>query len=138
MRSFYVPGANGRVDGRWLAAAFVYLAVVFFVSSRPYLTPPGPEFALKDNIAHATEYGLFAVLLFRALGPLAWPDVVMTFLLVAVVAASVGSADEMFQSMIPGRHRDIGDWVSDSAGAATATAACIVLARRARTGESSR
>jgi len=42
-----------------------------------------------------------------------------------VVAASVGSADEMFQSMIPGRHRDISDWVSDSTGAAMATTASI-------------
>jgi VanZ family protein len=132
MRIFSVSATSGRVDGRWLVAAVVYLAVVFFVSSRPYLTPPGPEFPMKDKLAHSLEYAVLAVLLFRALGPLAWPDLAMTFLLVVVVAASVGSADEIFQGMIPGRHKDITDWFSDSTGASIATAACIVLARRSR------
>ncbi len=131
MALFSLARANGRVDRRWLVAAFVYLAVVFFVSSRPYLHAPGPEFDLKDNLAHSLEYGLLAVILFRALGPLAWPDVALTFLLVVVVAASVGSADEMFQGMIPGRRKDVTDWLSDATGAAVATLLCIAMARRA-------
>jgi len=108
--------------------------MVFFVSSRPYLHAPGPEFELKDNLAHATEYGLLAVFLFRALGPLTWPDAVMTFLLIVAVAASVGSADEMFQGMIPGRRRDVTDWFSDSIGAAVSVVVCMLLARRAGAG----
>lgn len=135
MPVFSLATGTARIDRRWLVAAVLYLAMVFFVSSRPYLHAPGPEFELKDNLAHATEYALLAVFLFRALGPLAWPDGAMTFLLIVAVAASVGSADEMFQGMIPGRRRDVTDWLSDSIGAALSVAACILLARRARIDE---
>jgi VanZ family protein len=92
----------------------------------------GPEIDMKDNLAHGLEYALLAVLLFRALGPLTWPDAVMTFLLVTVVVATIGAADEMFQGMIPGRRRDVVDWMSDATGAAIAAAACVGLARHAR------
>jgi VanZ family protein len=118
------------VDRRWLAAAVVYAAVIFMVSSRPYLRPPGPEFQMKDNLAHAFEYAVLAALLFRALGALAWPDLAITFLMVVAVTASVGAADEMFQGTVPGRQRDVMDWVCDATGAALATAACMAWARR--------
>lgn len=118
------------VDRRWLAAAAFYVAIVFFLSSRPYLRAFGPEFDMKDNLAHGLEYAVLAALLFRALGPVVWPDAVMTFLLVVVVVASIGAADEMLQGMIPGRRRDVVDWMSDATGAALATAACVGFARR--------
>lgn len=127
-----VSDAGAHLDRRWLAAALVYVAVIFFASSRPYLHAPGPEFELKDNLAHALEYALLAVMLFRALGPLAWPDAATTFLLVVAVSASIGAADEMFQGTVPGRSRDVVDWASDATGAALATAACVLLARRTR------
>ncbi|HXV14209.1 MAG TPA: VanZ family protein [Candidatus Krumholzibacteria bacterium] len=129
--SFFSWSAAG-VDRRWLAAAFAYAAVVFFVSSRPYLRPMGPEFELKDNLAHAIEYGVLATLLFRALAPLTWPDAATTFLLIVAVAASVGAADEVFQGTVPGRRRDIADWASDTTGAALAAAVCVWRARRTR------
>ncbi|MCI0452252.1 MAG: VanZ family protein [Candidatus Latescibacteria bacterium] len=124
--SLSAPG----VDRRWLAAAFAYAALVFVVSSRPYLRPVGPEFEMKDNLAHGLEYAVLAVLLFRAVGPLAWPDTATTFLLVVAVAASVGAADEVFQGTVPGRRRDVVDWASDTTGAALATAVCVWRARR--------
>lgn len=130
MASFSLTGTG--VDRRWLAAAAFYVAIVFFLSSRPHLRAFGPEFDMKDNLAHGLEYAVLAVLLFRALGPVMWPDAVMTFLLVVVVVASIGAADEMLQGMVPGRRRDIVDWVSDTTGAAVAAAACVGLARRAR------
>lgn len=127
-----------RVDRRWLWAAVLYAGLVLFVSSRPYLTAPGPEFELKDNVAHALEYGVMSVLLFRALAPLVWPDRAMAFLLIVAIAASLGAADEVFQGAIPGRMRDVADWIADAIGAALAAGTCAWFAcppRKALDGE---
>ncbi len=42
MASFSLTGTG--VDRRWLAAAAFYVAIVFFLSSRPHLRAFGPEF----------------------------------------------------------------------------------------------
>lgn len=129
--SFAVRCAKRSADTRWLVAALVYAAVIIFVSSRPYLRAPGPEFELKDNLAHAVEYGIMAALLFRALAPLVWPDALLALLLVMTATASLAAADEVFQGTVPGRHRDILDWTSDMVGAATAAGLSLAWARRA-------
>lgn len=129
--SFAVRCAKRSADTRWLVAALVYAAVIIFVSSRPYLRAPGPEFELKDNLAHAIEYGIMAALLFRALAPLVWPDALLALLLVMTATASLAAADEVFQGTVPGRHRDILDWTSDMVGAATAAGLSLAWARRA-------
>ncbi|HEU4928678.1 MAG TPA: VanZ family protein [Candidatus Krumholzibacteria bacterium] len=131
--SFAVRCAKRSADTRWLVGALVYAALIFFVSSQPYLLAPGPEFELKDNLAHAIEYGVMAALLFRALAPVVWPDALIAFLLVVTVTACLASADEVFQGTVPGRHRDILDWVSDLAGAGVATVLSMAWARRAGT-----
>jgi len=129
--SFAVRCAKRSADTRWLVAALAYAVLIIFVSSRPYLRAPGPEFELKDNLAHAIEYGVMAALLFRALAPVVWPEVLIAFLLVVTATACLASADEVFQGTVPGRHRDILDWASDMAGASVATALSIAWARRA-------
>ena len=128
--SFAVRCANRSADSRWLVAALGYAALIIFISSRPYLQAPGPEFELKDNLAHAIEYGIMAALLFRALAPLVWPDALLVFMLVLTATASLAAADEVFQGTVPGRHRDILDWTSDVTGAATAVALSLAWARR--------
>ena len=124
-------GSSG-VDRRWLATALAFVGTIIFVSSRPYLHAPGPQFELKDNLAHALEYAVLAFLLWRALVPLVWPDRWIAFGLIVAIAASVGAADELFQGTIPGRRRDVVDWMSDGTGAAIATAICAALAGRPR------
>jgi VanZ family protein len=126
------------VERRWLVAAVAYAAVIFFVSSRPFLTPPGPEFAMKDSLAHALEYAVLAVLVWRVPSPLARPDAATSFLLVVAVCASVAAADELFQATVPGRVRDVGDWMSDVTGAALAAAACARRGRRPPLAEGAR
>jgi VanZ family protein len=123
---------SGGVERRWLAAAFAFAGAILFVSSRPYLHAPGPEFELKDNLAHALEYAVLAALLWRALVPLVWPDRWIAFGLIVAIAASVGAADEVFQGTIPGRRRDVVDWMSDGTGAAVAAAISAGLAGRPR------
>jgi VanZ family protein len=120
-----------RIDTRWLVAAVAYAALVFFVSSRPFLRTPGPEFDLKDNLAHTMEYAVLAVLLFRALGGVVWPDLSAAFLLVWAVTASIAATDELWQGTVPGRRRDVGDWASDLIGAALALSVCAWRARHA-------
>lgn len=115
MQSFSVSAASSKgVERRWLAAALAYAGVIFFASSRPYLRAPGPEFELKDNLAHALEYAVLAALLLRAFAPSVWPDRWIAFGLIVAVAASVGAADEMFQGTVLGRRRDVVDWMSDA------------------------
>jgi VanZ family protein len=123
---------SGGVERRWLVAALAFASAIMFVSSRPYLHAPGPEFELKDNLAHALEYAVLAALLWRALVPLVWPDRWIAFGLIVAIAASVGAADEMFQGSIPGRRRDVVDWMSDGTGAVVASAICAGLAGRSR------
>lgn len=123
---------SGGVERRWLVAAFAFVGAIMFVSSRPYLHAPGPEFELKDNLAHALEYAVLATLLWRALAPLVWPDRWIAFGLIVAIAASVGAADEVFQGTIPGRRRDVVDWMSDGTGAAVAVAVCALLKGRSR------
>jgi VanZ family protein len=122
----------GDVERRWLAAALAFAGVILLVSSRPYLHAPGPEFELKDNLAHALEYAMLAALLWRALVPLVWPDRWIAFGLIVAIAASVGAADEVFQGTVPGRRRDVVDWMSDGTGAAVAAAISSGLAGRPR------
>jgi hypothetical protein len=55
---------------------------------------------------------VLAILLWRALTPLVWPDRWLAFGLIVAIAASVGAADEVFQGTFPGASA-IFDWVSD-------------------------
>jgi VanZ family protein len=69
-----------------------------------------------DKVVHFTAYGLFAVLLTRAIfqvGAL-WRSVLFTL----VIAAAFGAADEWHQRFVPGRRTDLADWRADFIGAA--------------------
>jgi VanZ family protein len=119
------------VRRRWLAATIAYIALIFFVSSRPYLHAPGPEFDLKDKLAHALEYGVLTFLLWRALAPALARDRLTAALALVAMVAVLASADELFQGTIPGRLTDLHDWFADLTGAAVAATACLVHASRA-------
>jgi VanZ family protein len=127
-----------RLNRGWLAASIAYTAVIFFVSSQPYLRTPGPEFDLKDNLAHALEYGVLGVLLARALGFALVRDALVTVLLVVAIGAGVGATDEMYQGSVPGRRTDVADWASDASGAALGAVVMVSRARKTRRFEASR
>ena len=68
---------------------------------------PGP---FLDKIAHATYYGLMAMLVERGLG--------RRLPIVAIaVAIAVGAADEVHQIDVPLRTASVFDWMADIAGA---------------------
>lgn len=94
----------------------LYVLLIFFVSSRPNLQPPGPSFLMKDKVAHFGEYFLLGVLLFGGIGWTVSRDKAITFIFLVAVGVSVAALDEMFQGYIPGRKADILDWVADAIG----------------------
>lgn len=114
----------------WIVVAAAYVAIIFFVSSRPYLHAPGPEFDMKDKLAHATEYGILGALLAVSLVRRTIRPLAVAFLLVVAVGASIAAADEMFQGTVPGRQRDVQDWFADVAGLAIGAGVVLVQARR--------
>jgi len=96
----------------------LYVALIFFASTRPNLKPPGPEFPLEDKAIHFAEYTLLGVLLFKGIGYTALRDRRLAFLFLFSVGASVGGLDEIVQSYVPGRSMSIFDWMADAAGVA--------------------
>lgn len=116
---------------RWnLLTLILYVLLIFFVSSRPYLQPPGPDFPAKDKVIHACEYGVLGMLLFRAVGWRVSRKKLTTFLFLIAVAASVAALDELFQSYIPGRMMDVLDWTADVTGASLGL--IFMIRRKAR------
>lgn len=76
------------------------------------------------KVAHVTEYGIFALLLWRALRrpvrrdprPWSWPQARLAVLLAAIYAAT----DEFHQAFVPTREARVHDVVIDTCGAALA------------------
>jgi VanZ family protein len=90
-----------------LALALLYMLLIFILSSRPgnQLGIPEPW----DKVVHACAFGLLAFLWYRTLrsGWVAW-----------TIAALYGLSDELHQGFVPGRARDLEDWLADMVGAA--------------------
>ena len=113
-----------------VALLVVYVVMIFFVSSRPYLQSPGPQFKLKDKVAHVAEYSVLGVLLFWGIGFTASRSKVVTFVFLVAVGAAVAGLDEIFQGVIPGRRTDVFDWVADAVGVALGAGLFVFTARR--------
>jgi VanZ family protein len=107
-----------RIRRPWLLLCCLYVALIFFVSSRPYLRPPGPEFQMKDKLAHCIEYGLLGFLLARHCAPRArfrrWSRCCGSWRW----ARGSRGMDEIFQGSVAGRVTDITDWSADVIGLA--------------------
>lgn len=93
-----------------------YVFAIFYLSSLSQFpwAPPTP-----DYLGHALEYAGLGVLVARALNdglrrPVPPARLVLAFLL----CAACGGADELYQRLTPDRFSDLGDVLSDAAGAA--------------------
>lgn len=113
---------------RWLPVT-LWAALVFTLTSIP--NPSLPAITGGDKAVHAIMYGVLAVLALYA-----WPPERRPFgarLVVLVVVAALGAADEWHQHYVPGRSADVRDWVADTLGALVALALTwIVMAPRRR------
>ena len=123
------------IRGRWLVLCALYVGVIFFGSSRPYLRVPGPEFDLKDKMAHCTEYGILGWLVSRALRPSRPLPAALEVMWFAAIGAGIAALDETFQGTIPGRTKDIWDWTADVTGLTIGSTLSILHARRKRARE---
>ena len=109
-----------------ILALILYVLLIFFVSSRESITPPGPDFIMKDKLAHFGEYFVLGLLLFGGIGWTVSRSLFATFLFLFAVGVSVAALDELLQSYIPGRRMDLFDWLADAAGIATGVAICVL------------
>lgn len=110
----------GQVLQYWLPVV-LYAGVIFFLSAQSHPEDQLPSFLFKevsDKALHAVEYGVLAVLCYRAFRWAAWPAAAQQAVMLAIVTASVyGLMDEMHQALVPLRDASWQDWLADTVGA---------------------
>lgn len=121
-----------QVRRPWLLVSVMYVALIFFASSRPYLHAPGPDFQMKDKLAHAVEYGLLGWFAARAVRPVRHVHPGIEVLWFVAMGAGIAGLDELFQGTVPGRLTDVTDWVADVTGLFLGTSLAVRSARRTR------
>ena len=90
-----------------------WAAVIFAFSSVPSLgTGLGFWDLLLRKLAHAGEFGLLALLFWRALRR----DLSGAILVAGVLAIGYAASDEYHQTFVSGRVGSLSDWAIDSAG----------------------
>ncbi len=100
------------------APVVIYMAAIFWMSSRSDPIPGLRLVSGTDKVAHALAYGLLAYLFTRALHQ-TWPSrgAITMAALGAAIASLYGALDEFHQTFVPGRHGSIWDVVADTVGA---------------------
>ncbi|MEY4703894.1 MAG: hypothetical protein RL042_90 [Nitrospirota bacterium] len=116
-------GVMVQVFWYWLPAV-LYAGVIFFLSSLSHPEDRLPPFLFKeisDKVLHAVEYGILALLCYRAFRRAAGPVLARQAVVLAIVTASVyGLTDEVHQAFVPLRDASWQDWLADTIGAAFA------------------
>ena len=98
----------------------VFSGLIFCVSSipSPELYLSFLQWALRDKVAHAIEYGALAILCYRAFRHGSGPWAARHAFMLAVLASTVyGMTDEWHQYFVPLRSADGMDLLADTAGA---------------------
>ena len=140
MRSAVSFGGSGndevtiplRLDRPWLLLCALYVALIFFASSRPYLHAPGPEFQFKDKVLHCIEYGILGWLMSRAVQPRRPLPVALQVMWFVALGAGIAGLDEAFQGTVAGRVRDVTDWTADVIGIALGSTLSLARLRAHR------
>lgn len=109
---------------RWILVA-AWATGIFAVSAVPGSGLPG-GFSVQ---AHFLEYGILAMLIYRALET--DRPAVSTALLAIAIASAYGVSDEIHQAFVPLRTPDVRDWLVDTAGAVAGVALMLALSRSA-------
>lgn len=117
------------IIGSWAPVAG-WMGVIFYMSSRP-----GPNvWSPLSYVAHFIEYLILGLLLCFALDRTTPLSRRFLLLLALLAASAYGFSDELHQGFVPTREVSVWDWLTDTAGAASAlvvwTAAVATLARR--------
>ncbi len=104
----------------------LYVLLIFFMSTRSDFQPPGPDFEMKDKLAHAGEYFVLGLLLFGGIGWTVTRSKAITFLFLFAVGVSIAALDELVQSFTPDRQMDFYDWIADAVGLAVGVGLCVI------------
>jgi VanZ family protein len=115
-----------------------YVSLVFFVSTRPGLSPPGLGFQTKDKLAHFVEYAVMGGLIAGSLGGLVRSSRLGAFMFLVAVGAAIGAIDETLQGHTPERTMSVFDWFADLIGLGAAVAYMLLRRRPVNTGGESR
>jgi VanZ family protein len=110
----------GQVLWYWVPVA-LYAGAIFFLSAQSHPEEQLPSLLFEevsDKVLHGVEYGILALLCYRAFRWAAGPAVARQAVVLAIVAASVyGLTDEVHQAFVPLRESDWQDWLADTTGA---------------------
>jgi VanZ family protein len=97
--------------------AFMYAALIFYVSGLKSVSPPSFGFTWDDKIYHFGEFALLSFFIFIALKYYRNDFVSKYIHLTAIAIACIFAvSDEIHQYFVPGRDSAIGDFVADSLG----------------------
>ena len=121
MRDATRQGAMVQVFWYWVPVA-LYAGVIFYLSAQSHPEEQLPSFLLEDvsdKVLHGVEYGILALLCYRAFRWATGSAVAQQAVVLAIVAASVyGVTDEVHQFFVPFRESSWQDWLADTIGAA--------------------
>ena len=110
----------GQVLWYWVPVV-LYAGTIFYLSAQSHPQEKLPSFLFEevsDKVLHAVEYGILALLCYRAFRWAAGPAVARQAVLLAIVAASIyGMTDEVHQAFVPFRESGWEDWLADTIGA---------------------
>lgn len=106
------------------AGAFVWMGVIFALSSLPGSAVPGKY----GSAGHFAVYAVLGALYFVALRH--QRPALRAVMLAVALASAYGVTDEFHQSFVPGRVPDVADWAVDTAGALAGAAFTSALVRQ--------
>jgi len=111
-----------------------YAFLIFYLSAQPNPEEQLPEFLMKrisDKVLHLMEFGILAVLCYRAFRWAAGPAAARQAVTLAILAASVYAfTDEVHQLFVPAREASWLDWIADTVGAAIGSFGWSQLTKR--------
>jgi len=100
----------------WLPVGF-WCGAIFYLSSLPHLaTPWGTWDIIFRKIAHITEYGILAFLIWRAIFHSIKVNLSKTYAWSGALSLLYAISDEIHQSFVPTRHGSIYDILIDGLG----------------------
>lgn len=107
-----------------------YALLIVFLSaqSTPSQYVPGFLFGLSDKILHALEYGILALLLYRAFKHTV--NTRWTVGLSILTAVAFGLTDEIHQWFVPNREADVFDLLADGLGATLLVCAWVFVVEK--------
>ena len=114
----------------YFVPAILYMALIFYLSSIPVLTPP--EFGVDPEriIPHLVEFSVLGILFSIGLIKNGYKRGLI--ILVSVVGILYGLSDEIHQFFVPNRVFSLVDWGADSLGVVLGIVVVYALYRKYR------